>query len=197
MHINIRIKSIKHSCSGVFLGFKNRSRPSPSSSIALDCLIDGSVQSQNLLLLSSCSFTLMKMRSIHRATIQSLHTLFAILLSLVYLVATTPTATITVPTSLTSFPTTVTRTKWTSYSTSTEYPNPGLPLFSEQQWVDTTMVAVYDPWLSAPTSFPYTLVRISETTAMNEVRVTSEWNKPAITISLLSNAWTVKQTLTI
>jgi hypothetical protein len=197
MHINMRVISIKRSRSENFLGFKSRSLPSPSPSFALYCLIGRSVQSLNLFLLLSCSFNLLTMRSIQRATIQSLPTLFAILSSLFYLGATTPTATIAIPTSLTSFPTTVTRTKWTSYSTSTEYPNPGLPLFSEQQWVDTTVVTVYDPWLSAPTSFPYTLVRISETTAMNEVRVTSEWNKPAITISLLSNAWTVKQTLTI
>jgi hypothetical protein len=59
------------------------------------------------------------------------------------------------------------------------------------------MVAVYEPWLSAPTSFPYTLVRISETTEQNELRITSEWNQPATTMSLLTNSWTVSETLTL
>jgi hypothetical protein len=125
----------------------------------------------------------------------NVHTVFAILSTLLPLTATSPTLTVTIPSGLTSYPTTLTKTKWTSYSTSTEYPNPGLPLFSEQQWVDTTIAAVYEPWLSAPTSFPYTMVRISETTAQNELRITTEWNKPASTISLLSNAWTVRETL--
>jgi hypothetical protein len=125
----------------------------------------------------------------------NVHTVFAIFSTLLPLTATSPTPTVTIPPGLTSFPTTITKTKWTSYSTSTEHPNPGLPLFSEQQWVDTTIAAVYEPWLSAPTSFPYTIVRISEETRQNEVRITSEWKGPVKTISLLSSAWTVRETL--
>lgn len=109
----------------------------------------------------------------------------------------TPTPEAIVPSTATSFPTTVTKTAWTSYSTHTEYPNPGLPLFSEEQWVVTTIGKIYEPWLSAPTSFPYTMVRFSETTTKNEVRVTTQWNMPATTISLLSDAWTVRETVVL
>lgn len=127
----------------------------------------------------------------------SLPTTLAILSALLPLTFTAPTPTIAIPATLTTFPTTVTKTKWTTYSTTTEYPNPGLPLFSQEEWVDTTMAAVYEPWLSAPTAFPYTLVRISETTAMNELRVTTEWHRPATTLSLLTNSWTVRETVVI
>ena len=122
------------------------------------------------------------------------HVSYALLSILLPLATATPTPTIPIPSTLTSFPTTLIKTTWTSYSTSTQYPNPAFPLFSEEQWVDTTIATVYEPWLSAPTAFPYTLVRISETTAKNELRVTTEWNKAPKTISLLSNAWTVRET---
>ncbi|OAK96982.1 hypothetical protein IQ06DRAFT_379740 [Phaeosphaeriaceae sp. SRC1lsM3a] len=127
----------------------------------------------------------------------NLYTITTFLSTAIPMTSASPTPTVAIPSTLTSFPTTVTKTTWTSYSTSTEYPNPGLPLFSEQQWVDTTIAKVYEPWLSAPTSFPYTVVRVSETTAQNELRITSQWNRPASTISLLSNAWTVRETLVL
>ena len=120
---------------------------------------------------------------------------YALLSMLLPLTSATPTPTVHIPSTLTSFPTTLTKTTWTSYFTSTQYPNPAFPLFSEEQWVDTTIATVYEPWLSAPTAFPYTLVRISETTAQNELRITSEWNRAPTTISLLSSAWTVRETI--
>jgi hypothetical protein len=125
------------------------------------------------------------------------HTVSAIFSTLLPLTAAVPTQTVAIASTLTCFPTTVIVTKWTSYSTSTQLPNPGLPLFSEEQWVDVTKATVHEAWLSAPTSFPYNLIRISEMTARNELRLTTEWNQPATTISLLSNAWTVKETSTL
>lgn len=122
---------------------------------------------------------------------------YSILLTLVNLAIAAPPHAVHVPSTLTSFPTTLTKTKWTSYSTSTEYPNKGMPLFSEEQWVDTTKATVYEPWMSAPTAFPYTLVRIGETTVQNEVRVTTEWGRAPSTISLLSSEWTVRETFTL
>jgi hypothetical protein len=153
---------------------------------------------RHIIVLFQVSFTyivLSSHKNMQNISQTDVHAKLAIFSTLLHLTAAISTSTIAIPSALTSFPTTLTKTKWTSYSTSTEYPNPGLPLFSEQQWVDTTIVTVYEPWLSAPTSFPYTIVRISETTAKNELRITSEWNRPASTISLLSNAWTVRETL--
>jgi hypothetical protein len=153
---------------------------------------------RHIIVLLQVSFTyivLFSHKNMRTISQTNVHAKLAIFSTLLHLTVAISTPTVAIPSALTSFPTTLTKTKWTSYSTSTQYPNPGLPLFSEQQWVDTTIVTVYEPWLSAPTSFPYTILRISETTAKNELRITSEWNRPASTITLLSNAWTVRETL--
>ncbi|KAF1920268.1 hypothetical protein BDU57DRAFT_525388 [Ampelomyces quisqualis] len=125
----------------------------------------------------------------------NIHSILVILLAITLLASTSPAPIVGIPSALTSFPTTITKSRWTSYLTSTQYPNPGLPLFAEQQWVDAAIAAVYEPWLSAPTSFPYTMVKISETTAKTEPRTASQWNQAASRMSVLSQVWTVRATV--